>query len=136
MTDRIQYQRGFAHRIFDAFGSTGFNLSEYGHLGYFGPGGPWYAGDGQWITRNPDGTLSVSGEDPELLLMAIERYRKVSTAEEFKRAQLLATGVDICTLRARPDLDHELEQVYQDARLRLGLGPEPDPWPNPDGGPL
>lgn len=132
MTDRIQYQRGFAHRVFDAFGSTGFNTSENGQLGYFGPGGPWYAADGRWITRHPDGTLSVSGDDPEFLLMAIERYRKASTVNEFKRAQLYATGVDCCSLRARPDLDRELKQVYQDARLRLSLGPEPDPWPNLD----
>jgi len=124
MTDRIQYQRGFAHRVFDAFGSTGFSVSEHGSLGYFGPGGPWYAADGQTITRNPDGTLSVSGEDTELLLLALERYRTAYTLEEFERARLFATGVDTCTLRARPDLDRELEQVYQDARSRLGLGVE------------
>ena len=122
MTDRIQYRRGFAHRVFDAFGSTGFNVSEHGSLGYFGPGGPWYAADGQWITRNPGGTLSVSGEDTELLLLALERYRTAYTLEEFERARLFATGVDICALLARPDLEHELEQVYRDARLRLGLG--------------
>lgn len=72
MSDQIQYKRGQAMPVFDVFGSIGFNVSENGQLGYFGPGGPWYAADGQWITRHPDGTLSVSGDDPELLLMAIE----------------------------------------------------------------
>ena len=124
MNDRIQYRRGFAHRVFDAFGSKGFNVSENGQLAYFGPDGYWYASDGDWITRHPDGTLSVSCESPELLLMAIERYRLATTVSEFEKARLFATGVDICVLRARPDLDQELTAVYLDARVRLGLGPD------------
>ncbi len=45
MSDHIEYQRGKAQRVFDAFGPSGFNVSEDGRLGYFGPGGPWYAKD-------------------------------------------------------------------------------------------
>ena len=64
MNDRIQYQRGFAMRVFDVFGGMGFNVDDDGRLWYFGPGGPWYAVDGQWITRSPDSMLSVSREAP------------------------------------------------------------------------
>ena len=92
MSDRIQYKRGQAMRVFDVFGSVGFNVSENGQLGYFGPGGPWYAADGQWITRHPDGTLSVSGDDPELLLRAIGRYRKVALPGPHKNVPHVPTS--------------------------------------------
>lgn len=71
----------------------------------------------------------IAEDDLELTILAIERYRKVTTVSEFEKARLFATGVNVRLLRVRPDLDKELTQVYLDAKLRLGLGPE-DADPN------
>ena len=60
MRIQAQYQRGYALRIFDTFGSMGFCVSEDGRLGYFGGDTLWYANPGDWIIKNDDGTLSCS----------------------------------------------------------------------------
>ena len=70
---------------------------------------------------------TIAADDLELLLLAIERYRKVTTLPEFHSAQLYSTGVNFRLLRARPDLNQELWQVYKDACLRLGVDPD-DRW--------
>jgi len=59
MTDRIQYKRGMAGRVMDAFGTSGFNVSSDGRLGYFGPDLEWYAEPGDWIYQDSDGRLAV-----------------------------------------------------------------------------
>ena len=66
---------------------------------------------------------TVAADDLDLLLRAIERYRKIKTLDEFERARLYATGVNLRLLRVRRDLDHELWRVYIDACLRLGVDP-------------
>jgi hypothetical protein len=136
MSEWIQYQRGFADRVMEVFGTSGFNVSHDGRLGYFGPDVEWYADPGDFIFRDTDGSLAVSKfvpytiaeDDLELTIMAIERYRAASTVSEFEKARLFATGVNVRLLRARPDLDDTLTAVYQDARLRLGLGPDENVW--------
>jgi len=59
MVKRIQYQRGYALRVFDVVGSSGFNVSEDGRLGYFGEETSLYADPGDWIVQADDGTISV-----------------------------------------------------------------------------
>lgn len=61
----------------------------------------------------------------ELTLMAIQRYRGVATIEEFGRAQLLATGIDVPFLQKHPDLDAELTLAYEGACARTGRDPYP-----------
>jgi len=73
--DHIEYQRGQAMRVFDAFGRMGFNVDEDGRLWYFGPGGPWNASDGDWIIRNADGSLSVRQGIPLEWMTEDERVR-------------------------------------------------------------
>jgi hypothetical protein len=68
---------------------------------------------------------TVAADDLELLLLAIERYRMVTTLAEFEATRLFSTGVNFRLLRVRPDLDQELWQVYTEACLRLGLDPCP-----------
>ena len=131
MTDWIQYQRGMAGCVMDVFGTSGFNVSYDGRLGYFGPDVEWYADPGDFIFRDADGrlaaskfvTYTIAEDDLELTILAIERYRKASTVSEFEKARLFATGVNVRLLRARPDLEQELMASYLDARSRLGLGP-------------
>lgn len=67
---------------------------------------------------------TIAADDLELLLLAIERYRKVTTMAEFEQSRLYATGVNLRLLRVRPDLDSELSQVYTDACVLLGLDPD------------
>jgi len=64
MSILVQYQRGYAGRVMDVFGTSGFNVSENGQLGYFGEGGPWHADPGDWIFRNDDDTLACSPTAP------------------------------------------------------------------------
>ena len=63
MPIQVQYQRGYALRVFDAVGSMGFCVGEDGRLGYFGSGGPGHANPGDWIGRGDDGTLFVLADE-------------------------------------------------------------------------
>ena len=60
----VQYQRGFAERVFDVFGSRGFKISEDGRLWWFGPNARWCANPGDWIYLDGVGNLAVSQERP------------------------------------------------------------------------
>lgn len=67
---------------------------------------------------------NIPPSELEFVLLAIERYRKVTTVVDFEDARRFAMGVHVGLLRVRPDLDHELWQAYQDACNGLGLAPE------------
>lgn len=60
----VQYQRGFADRVFDVFGTSGFNVSEDGRLGWYGPDSSWLARPGDWIYIDGDGYPAVSRDKP------------------------------------------------------------------------
>ncbi|MDE2106164.1 MAG: DUF4172 domain-containing protein [Patescibacteria group bacterium] len=65
MTSKIvQYERGFADRVFDLFGTSGFNVSEDGRLGWYGPDSSWYANPGDWIYLDEAGNPAVSRLKP------------------------------------------------------------------------
>ena len=65
MTSKIvQYERGFADRVFDLFGTPGFNVSEDGRLGWYGPDSSWYANPGDWIYLDGAGNPAVSRLKP------------------------------------------------------------------------
>ena len=65
MTSKIvQYERGFADRVFDLFGTPGFNVSEDGRLGWYGPDSSWYANPGDWIYLDEAGNPAVSRLKP------------------------------------------------------------------------
>ena len=66
----------------------------------------------------------VAADDLELLKQAISRFRTSLTIAEFERARVYSTGVNFRLLRARPDLDRELAQAYEDACGRFGLDPQ------------
>lgn len=60
----VQYQRGLADRVFDLFGSRGFNVSEDGCLWWFGPSARWCASPGDWIYLDAAGNPAVSKDRP------------------------------------------------------------------------
>jgi hypothetical protein len=55
-----QYQRGHAREVFDAFGSTGFNVDENGILWCYRPGSELQIYPGDWVLGFADGTLRVA----------------------------------------------------------------------------
>ena len=96
MVDKVQYQRGYADRVMDVFGTTGFMVSEDGRLGYYGPDiltrgwpnphpGSFYAEPGDWVVRGQDGL-------PKLLpaLRSSQDYQQ-AVAMRVNRSQI-ATG--------------------------------------------
>jgi hypothetical protein len=60
----VQYQRGLADRVFDVFGSKGFNVSEDGRLWWFGASERWCASPGDWIYLDAAGNPAVSQDRP------------------------------------------------------------------------
>jgi hypothetical protein len=57
IVEAIQYKRGRALAVFEAFGSKGFNCDDNGRLLYFDPGSEWFLNPREWITRNAQGIL-------------------------------------------------------------------------------
>lgn len=66
-------------------------------------------------------TYDFNAANLELTQMAIQRYKAVTSLDDFRQARLLATGIDIRFLRFNPDLDAALTLVYEEACARIGI---------------
>jgi len=124
--EHIEYQRGLAMRVFDAFGSSGFNVDEDGRLWYFGPGGPWNASDGDWIIRNADGSLSVRQGIPLEWMTEDERFRLLYPGPPMEN-EGLSTEQELLDLvfppapspTSAPPGECRTEQDYHEAKVAL-----------------